>query len=141
MKVWSKKRRIRWSQVETWRKAFKTKVGRCELCLMPSTADHLDIDEIARGPCRQLALSAPFAILVVHRHCHSLIQGWSRQRRLALLMIARPEDYDLEAFWDLTKRKFPEQTDVDKAASLILDMRDAEETRPHWPEIWPPFRP
>lgn len=119
----SKKRAALIKAVAKWRKDFRIQIGRCELCLKPAHWGHLDCDEIARGSFRGMALTARFAILSVHRHCHSFIQNWSRPKRLALLYLSRPEDYDLEKFWELTRRRFPEHEDVLVAAEEIKVMR------------------
>ncbi len=72
---------------------------------------------------RASSLTAPYAILVVHRHCHDYIQDWSRARRLAILYLARTYDYDLEEFWALTRRNWPDQNEVDLEIEWLLAMR------------------
>ncbi len=108
---------------DPWREELKAAVGRCEYCLLKAAGSSLDCDEIARGSCRKIALMAPYAILVLHRHCHHHVQSWSRAKRLAILMLARPEDYCLESFWKLTRRNWPDQCDVDFAAAEIMASR------------------
>jgi len=109
--------------VGPWREDFKSEVGRCEFCLQKASADFLDADEVARGCCRKIALQARYAILILHRHCHRHVQNWSRAKRLAILKLARPEDYDLEAFWKLTRRNWPDQEDVDREVESLLKER------------------
>jgi hypothetical protein len=121
----SKKRLGMMKVASEWRESLKSQVSRCEFCLKPASASWLDCDEIARGSSRALALTAEYAILVVHRHCHDHIQNWPRARRLALLYLARPSDYDLEAFWELTSRRWPEQEDVDREIEQLLLQRSA----------------
>ncbi len=87
-------------EANEWRADFKSSVGRCEYCLIKALGSSLDADEIARGCCRKISLMAPYAILVV-----------------------RPEAYDLEAFWLLTRRRWPDQEDVDREAEALLQER------------------
>lgn len=110
-------------EANEWRERLKARVGRCEFCLLKADKIHLDCDEISRGCCRKVSLTAPYAILVLHRHCHKFVQNWSRAKRLAILLLARPEDYCLESFWQLTRRNWPDQCDVDVAAAEILATR------------------
>ena len=121
MKQISNRRLKRIREAAPVRDALKARVGRCEHCLKPTAPEYLDCDEIARGSSRQQALDEPCSILVVHRLCHGLIQNWSRAKRLALLYLVRSSDYDLERFWQITGRRFPEQEDVDREIRLLLD--------------------
>lgn len=99
--------------VAKFREGLKTEVGRCEHCRKLKAPEYLDCDEISRGATRAKSLTARFAILCVCRTCHRIIQDWSRAKRLALLYLARSSDYDLEKFWALTGRRFPDQESVD----------------------------
>lgn len=114
MKRISDKRRKREAAARPWRNALKVRVGRCEHCLKPKAPEYLDVDEIARGSHRQMALEAEYAVLVVCRPCHAIVQPWSRAKRLALLYLSRSTDYCLESFWKLTSRCFPSQEEVDR---------------------------
>jgi len=119
----SKKRAKTNKEADEWRAEFKDSVGRCEYCLKKAAGSSLDADEISRGCCRKISLMAPYAILVLHRHCHNHCQNMSRAKRLAILMLARPEAYDLELFWQLTRRRWPDQEDVDREAEALLRER------------------
>jgi hypothetical protein len=119
MKQVSDKRRALNDAVRPWRQAIRDRVKRCEHCLKRKLPSELDVDEIARGSCRAIALTAEYAVLVVCRLCHRKVQDWSRARRLALLMLARPAEYCLEKFWALTKRNWPDQEDVDREAEAM----------------------
>jgi hypothetical protein len=100
------------ADVKDFRLALKIEVGKCDWCQVPKSPEHLDADEIARGPVRSQALDQPYALLVMCRRDHDLAQNWSRARRLALLKIRRPLLFDLEAFHKLTDRRFPDLADV-----------------------------
>ncbi len=115
----SKARMALRKEADPWREQFKESVGRCEYCLIKAAGSSLDCDEIARGSCRKIALMAPYAILVLHRHCHHHVQNWTRAKRLAILLLARPDDYNLQEFWRLTRRNWPDQEDVDREAEII----------------------
>ena len=125
----SKKRAASNKEANQWREDFKESVGRCEYCLLKAAGSSLDCDEIARGCCRKIALTAPYAILVLHRHCHHFVQNWSRAKRLAILMLARPEDYDLDAFWRLTRRNWPDQEDIDREYEYLKEKLEWHEPK------------
>lgn len=107
MKPWSKKRRIRWSQVESWRNRFKERVSRCEMCLKASDPLYLDVHECVTGSLRQHALDKEWAVLALHRRCHTIMETLTIPHQLAYLLRARPDEFHLEAYHKLTGRKWP----------------------------------
>jgi hypothetical protein len=119
----SPKRRKLNAAVKPWRDALKESVGRCDHCRKLKAPEYLDCDEISRGCTRGISLTAAYAILVVCRPCHSIVQPWSRAKRLALLYLARGENYDLSAFHQLTARCFPDQCEVDAEIENLLAAR------------------
>jgi len=119
----SPRRAAREAEARDWRHAFKIRIGRCEHCLKSKAPEYLDCDEIARGCHRSKALTAAFAMLCVCRLYHAIVQPWTRAKRLALLYLVRSTDYDLEAFWKLTSRRFPEQSEVDVEVEKLLNSR------------------
>ncbi len=123
MKRTSPRRAAREAAVRDWRYQFCARVGRCECCLKPASVENLCCDEIARGSGhRQKALDQPFALLVVRVDHHDRIQNWSRAKRLALLYIARPSDFDLEKWYALTGRRWPDWEEVSACVNEILGM-------------------
>jgi hypothetical protein len=125
MKAYSARRRQREAEAHDWRYKFCATVGRCECCLLPAPVMNLCCDEICRGNgLRQKALDKPFALLVVRVDHHDRIQPWSRAKRLALLYLARSTDYDLDAFHELTCRRFPSQDEVDAEIENLLNERN-----------------
>ena len=129
MKKISSRRLKRIREAKPVREALKARVGRCEHCLKPTAPEYLDCDEIARGSSRQQALDEPCSILVVCRPCHSIVQPWSRAKRLALLYLVRSSDYDLDRFWQVTKRRFPDQEAVDLEIQSLLALRSEQCTK------------
>ena len=112
-------------EADDWRNSLRQRVGRCECgCMLSTSPELLDVDEIARGTGHRLkALDQAYAVLVVRRLHHDRIQTWSRAKRLALLYIHRPSDFDLEKFYTLTKRRFPDWDAVDAEIRSLLEVR------------------
>lgn len=107
---------------DKWRDALCQRVARCECgCMLPTAWENLDVDEIARGSGHRLkALDQAYAVLCVRRLHHQKIQNWPRAKRLALLYIHRPSDFDLIAFWALTQRKWPDWDEVSAHVDELL---------------------
>lgn len=121
----SPRRRRREAEAYEYRYKFCARVGRCEHCLLPAPVTNLCIDEIARGTShRQKALDQPYAFLVVRADHHRLIQDWSRAKRLALLYLARSTDFDLEKWYTLTGRRWPDWEDIEAEIELLLQARN-----------------
>ena len=91
------------------RDAFRVELAICERCLRRSPILH----EIARGCTRSQSLTARFAILgLCDPGCHQIVGEWPRARQLALVRLRRPNDFDLEAYWELIRRRSPDLDEV-----------------------------
>jgi hypothetical protein len=101
-------RKQRLAEVSQWREDFCNTVGRCEFCLVAASPQALDIHELCVGSCRKLALDAPYCVLAAHRHCHSILEMLTIPNQLAYLLRAAPERFDLEAYWKLCQRRWPD---------------------------------
>ena len=104
----SKKRRAVLSQVAKWRQDFRLRVGRCEKCLRPAPPDRLDVHELTPGCDRVRALNKSYAVLALHRFCHTEIEALTIPPQMAYLIRARPTDFNLEAYWQLIGRRWPD---------------------------------
>lgn len=122
----SERRRKLEAEAGPWREQFKATVGRCEYCFKPKAPEYLDCDEIARGATRSISLTAEYAILVVCRPCHRMVQPWSRAKRLALLYIARPSSFDLEKWYELTQRRWPDWEEISRWVDVLTMLRSDE---------------
>lgn len=110
MKRVSSKRRKRISEVAPFRSAFKLEIGCCERC---RKRRNLEIHEISRGNAdRKKSLDKRYAILCLCRDCHREMDHWSRAKQICLLYVRRPYDFDLNAFWILTCRRYPDLGEV-----------------------------
>ena len=109
MRPMSKKTAARTDECRPFREQLVLEVGRCEICghdpsrvLSGDVAWALHVHEIARGPHRQKALDARYAVLVLCWHCHmERVHGnedWPEARQLAVLRRSRPQDYDLVSY-------------------------------------------
>ena len=91
------------------REAIRRELQLCEYCRKRSPILH----EISRGGTRKASLDKRFAILgLCHPACHELVGGWCRAKQLALLLIRRPQDFDLKAYWELIRRRTPDIEEV-----------------------------
>jgi hypothetical protein len=106
----SKTRAKRNREVKQWREDLRREVGRCEKCLKP--AANLDVHELVPGNCRALALDKRFAVLCLHRLCHNALEAMTIPRQLAYLLRARPEDFQMEQYWELIGRRWPDIEDI-----------------------------
>lgn len=111
------------ASVADFRRSMKERIGRCDHCCKPKAPEYLDLDEIARGCTRARALTEPCNLLCVCRPCHGIVQPWTRAKRLALLYLVRSEAYDLDRFYEITKRRFPDQESVDAEIASLLALR------------------
>lgn len=119
MRQWSKKRQKRWREVEDWRSRFKEEVGRCEVCRKAKSSEHLDGHELCVGSVRQQALDKRFCVLVVCRPCHAMLESLTIPQQMAYLLLSRPEDYDLEAYYRLCHRRWPDHEVVFEWAAKL----------------------
>ena len=100
------------------RAAFADELKTCEWCRKRRPIIH----EIARGSTRVQALTARFATLgLCHPQCHDLVGSWCRAKQLALLLIWRPMDFDLEAYWNLIRRRTPDIEEVLEWRDKLLE--------------------
>lgn len=108
----SKKRRSLMSQVGPWREQFRERVGRCEKCLKSCPAASLDVHELVPGYVRAKALDKPYAVLALHRHCHTEIEALTIPHQMAYLIRARSKDFNLELYWKLLGRRWPDMEHI-----------------------------
>lgn len=112
MRRFSLKRQKLNRQVEKFRAAFRAELKVCEWCQKKKPVLH----EIARGTAdRKKAMDKRYAILgLCDPGCHQGVGLWPRAKQLALLALRRPHDFDLEAYWQLIRRRTPDQEEVDR---------------------------
>lgn len=104
-----------------WRESKIMDVGACDLCGSDAIA-YLCIHEIARGIHRAKAMTAAYAQLILCDTCHRYWahRGGKVAEQLARLRFVRAVDYDLEEFYTLTDRRWPDSDDVDAAYMKLL---------------------
>lgn len=106
---------------------------RCQVC---GKIRRVACHEITRGPDRQKALAAPWAILVVCGECNTgpLDDNvlWPKERQLALLRLQFPQDYSLDLFNRITAPRRYYQDDVDSFLPQLQGVQDGNfsNTRP-----------
>ena len=85
----------------------------CEFC---SEFHPLEQHHIAQGVDRAAAGDNPACSIWICQDCHTWIQGVRdcRPIGLAIIKIRRPDDYDLEEFYRVTNRRFPDAASVKK---------------------------
>lgn len=120
MRRFSLKRQKLNRDADAWREEKIMLIGRCDLCGMNELA-YLCLHEIARGINRELALTAAYAQLCLCDCCHRYWahRGGKIAEQLARLKFVRPYDYDIEEFYRLTDRRWPDETDIEAAFKRI----------------------
>lgn len=108
----SKKRKKLINQTREWRDELRNRVGRCEVCLQHCSAELLDVHELVFAPLRAKALDKPYAVLACHRRCHDYIETLTIPHQLAYLLRAAPERWNLEKYWFLCRRNWPDMEAV-----------------------------
>lgn len=102
--------------VKPFRDGLLERVAVCEWCI--NTDSGLIVHEISRGQYRAMSLDKPFACLVLcgdcHRDMHDLPASHAVCIGLALLRYSRPTDFNLERFYQLTARRWPDEEMVDR---------------------------
>ena len=113
MKRISEKRRGIYEVTGEWREALVKEVGHCEWC--GGQCGRLEVHEISRGSSRLPSLMERACVLVLGRLCHDALHRCSDNRHigLAILFARRRTDYNLSRFWEITSRRFPEQSEID----------------------------
>jgi hypothetical protein len=98
-----------------WREQ-RVREFQCDICRGDS---HL-IHEVARGQHRQNAWDKAYATLCLCSPCHDRVhQGMSLAEQLGWLQVRRPDEMDLEAFYKLTGRRYPDIIDIGIHAATI----------------------
>jgi hypothetical protein len=110
----SKKRAALNKAVKEWRRAIREEVGRCEFCLKPAHWETLDVHELVPAYARAKALDKRFAVLNAHRECHGTLEAMTIPWQLAYLLRARPQDFDMAAYYKLTGRVWPDEEDIQR---------------------------
>jgi hypothetical protein len=108
----SKKRQALNSQVVHWREQFRESVGRCEKCLTPCSPENLDVHELVPGYVRAKSLDKRYAVMAVHRHCHTELEAMTIPHQMAYMIRARSKDFDLGAYWKLIGRRWPDMEHI-----------------------------
>ena len=106
----SKKRAKLNKVAKEWREEFAMELKVCEWCRKRKPIIH----EIARGSGHRLkAMVTRYATLALcDPGCHQEVGLWPRSKQLALLMLRRPSDFDLEAYYRLVARRWPYEEDI-----------------------------
>src|SRR5574339_82749 len=116
-------------QIAQERAMFVAEVDRCELCEQRLS---LAVHEVARGCDRRKALTTRCANLIlcnakqgIKPSCHKIVETWPREKQLALLLLRRPHDFDLEAYYQIIGgRRKPERSEIDGwAVQLAKELR------------------
>lgn len=102
--------------MEQWREDFKTRLSKCEVC---RTADCHDLHELVPGYVRQKALDQEYAILGCCRSCHDFLETLTIPHQLAFLLLARPNNFDIERYYCLCGRRWPDIETIKSFASQI----------------------
>lgn len=125
MKRMSDKAKARYKEAKPIRDSLREFVGRCEVCLRPYLSTWtmpLDVHEISRGVNRQKSLDKLFALLVVCRLCHGQLgdaKQWPEAKQLALLAERRLNDWDLEAYLQLTSPRAPKRIEIEEVVGYM----------------------
>jgi hypothetical protein len=120
------KRAKRNQDAKVWRDVHRKEVGCCDLCGCRKL-DLLEVHEIglAGGPNRHKAMDKSYSVLVLcsgfANDCHAKVQTWPEARQLALMLVKRPESYDLCSHLLLTRpsairRITQEEVDIEVTA-------------------------
>lgn len=101
-------------EVRQFRQSLRLELKTCERCRRRKPALH----ELTQGHGkRDVALDQRSLIIGLcwdcHRHIHTLGTA-GKVLGLAILMLRRPQDFDLPLFWKVNGRRWPEQEDVDE---------------------------
>lgn len=95
-----------------FREAFRKELERCELCRRGSPQLH----EIAQGYGKRVKALGDRSLIVglcsgCHRRVHSMgLKG--KVLCLALLLLRRPQDFNLPNFWSVNGRVWPDPEEV-----------------------------
>lgn len=120
----SKKRQRLNRSVAEHRQALRQRVARCEVCLDPAAPEWLDVHELVPGSSRAKALDKDFALLCATRRCHDYLETLTIPNQLAYLYIARPSDFDLEKYYALIGRRWPDWDEVSGYVTQILTLTE-----------------
>lgn len=123
MKRFSPKRLARNAEAQDFRAELVERVTLCEFCGEPARPDNpLVVHEVAMGNGhRHKAMDKPYAVLVLHWwRCHPAIHRMSRAQQLAILKHRRPDSYDIEAYYALIGRRFPDELDIEAAVNELI---------------------
>lgn len=127
-------REKREAEAKPFRDKLVADVGECENCGCSPTnrkgrmlaLTRLAVHEIASGVDRQKALDKPYAVLVLCWQCNSgPFQNraeWSESRQLALLARKRPQDFNLQAYLELTSPNAPMRIEIEE----VLDWMEED---------------
>lgn len=131
MRAKSITRKNREAEAKPFRDKLVADVGECENCgcsptnrngRMPELT-RLAVHEIASGVHRQAALDKPFAVLVLCWQCNGgpfQNRGeWPESRQLALLARRRPQDFNLQAYLELTSPNAPRRIEIQEVLNWM----------------------
>ncbi len=99
-------------EIKPFREAMRKEIGRCELCRSGKVSLH----EIAQGfGRRRLALDKRGLIVGLCEGCHRMVHSMGLKGKvlcLAVLLARRPADYNLQLFWEVNGRRWPDHEEV-----------------------------
>lgn len=107
-------------QVRSFRDAFREELGRCELCRKGKPQLH----ELTQGYGRRTrALGNRSLVVGLCGNCHRKIHLMALKGKilcLALLRLRRPADYNLQTFWEVNGRRWPDNEEVMEAYDTLM---------------------
>jgi hypothetical protein len=104
------------------RDALVERVGVCEYCGQPAYSNNpLVAHEVTGGGIRAKSQAQPCGQLVLHYwNCHPKIHTFSKAKQLAILKHRRQEDFDIEAYYLLIDRRFPDEEDIETELNQLI---------------------
>jgi hypothetical protein len=114
MRRTSPKRQQRITEAAPWRTELRAQ-GFCDWC--SSDRNGLEIHEVSGGSTRGLELDKPFSTNLLCAACHRDLEALPKNHAvcigLALIRYRRPESYNLEHYYRLTARRWPDESLVE----------------------------
>jgi hypothetical protein len=87
--------------------------GKCDWCRRPGAHEH----HVANGPSRAFSKGEMglvcFLCISCHQELHSMRKAHAVCIGLALIKYNRPDFYSLELYYKVTRRRWPDESDVE----------------------------